>query len=239
VIVFGMAAVQYQRQPALMRCLILAIPLQFAVIALHQTRFPRFLLLTVVLLCLAAAGEVGRWFAGSARGRLAGSLLAPLVVVCGVMAAREAVTEARFRTIAFENYTDNGALRAALDAIRDELNAEERLAIVGQGNELSPGLFRWELGPPSGVPCFPFEIGGARGVALGLATRVLLLQPLGPDAGSPLDVTSYYLAQRRAVEERIDHGELVLRRDIPLTDMRVALRIYDRASQTDPKASCQ
>lgn len=238
VIVFGVAAVQYRRQPALMRCLILAVPLQFAVIALHQTRFPRFLLLTVVLLCLAAAGEVGRWFAGSRRGRLAGSLLAPIVVVCGVMAAREAVTQARFRTIAFENYTDNGALVAALDAIRAGLNAGDRLAIVGQSNELSPGLFRWELGPPSGVACFPFEIGGARGVALGLATRVLLLAPLGPDVEGPLDLTSYYLAQRRAVEERIGRGDLTLRRDIPLPDMRVVLRIYDRTSRTGPKASC-
>jgi len=234
----GVAAVQYRRQPPLMRWLILAIPLQFAAIAVHQTRFPRFLLLTVVLLCLAASSEVGRWFAGPGRGRLAGCLLAPVVVAGGVLAARVVVTEERFRAVAFENYTDSETLRGALDSIRAGLNADDRLAIVGQSNELSPALFRWELGPPSGTSCFPFELGGARRLDLALATRVLLLAPLGSDF-APLDVTSYYLAQRRAVLDRVDRGEFVLRREIPVTDMRVTLQLYDRTSVPDRKAACQ
>jgi hypothetical protein len=238
VVAFGVATVRYRKQPPLMQWLILAVPLQFAAIALHHTRFPRFLLLTVVLLCLVASSEVGRWFMGSGRGRLAASLLAPLVVAFGVVAARDVVTQARFRTYAFENYTDNQALRAALDSIRAELNAGDRLAIVGQSNELSAGLFRWELGPPSGVPCFPFEVGGANRGALPLATRVLLLAPLGSDF-APLDVTSYYLNQRSAVLQRVDRGELVFRREVPLPDMKVALRLYDRTSRSDPKAECR
>jgi hypothetical protein len=235
---FAAATVRYRQQRPLMQWLILAIPLQFAVIAIHQTRFPRFLLLTVVLLCLVAASEAGRWFAGVRRGRVAASLLAPLVLVSGAIAAREVVTQARFQAVAFENYTDNETLRAALDSIRVELNAADRLAVVGQGNWLSPALFRWELGPPSGVPCFPFEIGGARGTDLRLATRVLLITPLDPDA-APLDVTGYSLSQRAAVLERVDRGELVFRREMPLPDIHVALRLYDRGPTSEPKASCQ
>jgi hypothetical protein len=234
---FSVAMVRYRHQPPLMQWLILAVPLQFAVIAIHQTRFPRFLLLTVVLLCLVAASEVGQWFSGSGRRRAAAGLLAPLVLVSGVATAREVMTEDRFRAVAFENYTDNEALRAALDSIRAELTAADRLAIVGQGNWLSPALFRWELGPPSGLPCFPFEVGGARGTDLTLATRVLLIAPLGSDV-APLDVTSYYLAQRRAVMERVERGDLVLRREVPLPEMHVGLRLYDRVSQSDPKAPC-
>ncbi|MCX6544639.1 MAG: hypothetical protein NTV05_09525 [Acidobacteria bacterium] len=238
VVAFGVATVRYRRQPPLMQLLIVAVPLQFAAIAFHHTRFPRFLLLMVVLLCLAAASEVGRWFMGSGRGRLAASLLAPLVVAVGVLAARDVVTQERFRAYAFENYTDNETLRAALDSIRAELNAGDRLAIVGHSNELSPGLFRWELGPPSGVPCFPFEVGGANGVALPLATRVLLLAPLDPGF-APLDVTSYYPAQRSAVLERVDRGELVFRREVPLPDTHIALWLYDRPSTSEPKAACR
>ena len=235
---FCVATMRYRRQPPLMQWLILAVPLQFAVIAIHQTRFPRFLLLTVVLLCLVAAGEVGRWFAGSGRGRAAATLLAPLVLVSGVIAAREVVTQARFRAVAFENYSDNESLRTALDSIRAELNAADRLAIVGQGNWLSPALFRWELGSPSGAPCFPFEVGGARGTDLALATRVLLITPIDP-ALAPLDVTSSYLAQRRAVLERVDRGDLVFRRELPLPDIHVTLRLYDRRSASEPTAPCQ
>src|SRR4051812_11941381 len=104
------AAVRYRQQPPLMRWLILAIPLQFAAIALHQTRFPRFLLLTVVLLCVAAASEVGGWFARFGWGRVTGSLGAPIVLGLGIVAARTVVTQERFRNVAFENYTNNATL---------------------------------------------------------------------------------------------------------------------------------
>lgn len=238
VIAFSVAVVRYRRQPPLVQWLILAMPLQFAFIALHQTRFPRFLLLTVVLLCLVASSEVGRWFASARRGRLAGGLLAPLVLVAGVLAARDVVTHARFREIAFENYTDNESLRVALDSVRSDSRAGDRLAIVGESNELSPGLFRWELGPPSGTACYPFRLGGARGKDLGLATRVLLIEPLGPDVAS-LDVTGVYLSQRRAVIERVDSGGLILRREVPVPNMHVVFRIFESTPPRQPGAACQ
>jgi hypothetical protein len=234
---FLVAMARYRDQPPAMQWVILAIPLQFLAIALHQTRFPRFLLLTVVLLCLAAASEAGRWCGRSRGWRMAGAVLAVVVLIGGVLTARVVVNEARFRQIAFENYTDDQALRAALDSIRAELTVDDRLAIVGQGNELSPALLRWELGPPSGAACFPFEIGGARGVDLALASKVLLMTPV--DAGaSALDLTGYYVAQRQAVLDRLNRGDLALRREFRVPDMHVALRLYDRTS-SNRTAACE
>jgi len=235
---FLVAVVRYRRQPPVFRWIILAIPIQLAAIAVHQTRFPRFLLLTVVLLCLAAASEVGQWFGRSRGWRVAAWSFAPIVLVAGLITARNAVSEDRFRVVAFENYTDNEVLRAALDSIRTDLTADDRLAIVGQGNELSPALLRWELGPPSGAPCFPFEIGGARGVDLSLASRVLLMVPLAGGA-SALDLTSSYLSQRQAVEARIDRDEWTLRREFLLPDVHVALRVYDRKRPPARQARCE
>ena len=234
---FVVAAVRYADQPPAMQWIILATPLQLLAIAFHQTRFPRFLLLTVVLLCLAAASEAGRWCCRSRARRMTSGLLAVVVLIAGVSAARIVVTEARFQQIALENYTDNESLRAALDSIRADLTADVRLAIVGQGNELSPALMRWQLGPPSGAACFPFEIGGARGVDLALASRILLMMPV--DAVSALDLTSYYLAQRQAVLDGVDRGELALRRQFQVPDMHVALRLYDRTSPQDRTAACE
>jgi hypothetical protein len=234
---FVVAAIRYRRQPPWMRWLIVAIPLQSVAVALHQTRFPRFLLLTVVLLCLAASSEVGRWFASTPARRVAG-IVAAAILALGVVAARQVVGQEGFRRVAFENYTDNQTLRDAIDSIRADLDEDDRLAIVGQSNELSPALFRWELGPPAGVSCFPFEIGGARGVDLGLATRVLLLTPLGPEP-TRLDLTGFYLAQRQAVLERVERGDFHLAREIPLTDMNVAMRLYQRGARTRPAAPCQ
>ena len=235
--VFAIAASQYRRQPPLMKWLILAIPLQLAVVAIHQTRFPRFLLLTVVLLCVAVACETGRWFAGSKWRRIAGVVLAPAVLSAGVLVSKTVVTEERFRAVAFENYTDNSSLRAVFDSIRRELKPDDRLAIVGQSNELSPALFRWELGPPSGFPCSPFEIGGARGKDLGTATRVLLLMPMGSEPPL-LDITTFYLAQRQAVLDEVDRGELTIDREIPVPDRHLSVRLYHRTSAPGAPAPC-
>ena len=237
-VAFVVALARYRRQPPLTQLLVVAIPLQFAAIALHQTRFPRFLLLTVVLLCLAAAAEVGRLISGGSSGRIAASLLAPLLLGAGILAASRVVEQDRFTTVAFEHYTDSEPLRNALLSIRGSLKSNDRLAIVGQGNELSPGLFRLELGPPSGVACSPFELGGAARLDLALATRVLLLEPL--DAGSTtLDSTSYYLPQRQAVLARVESGEFTLQREFQLKDMHVALRMYERTSSPSRLAVCQ
>ncbi|MCR4374610.1 MAG: hypothetical protein NUW22_07150, partial [Acidobacteria bacterium] len=235
--VFAVAAMRYRRHAAPMQWLILTIPIQFAVIALHQTRFPRFLLLTVVLLCLVAASEVGRWCAASDRRRRAGSLLAPAVLAAGLVASNSVVTEERFRVVAFELYSDSEPLRSALSSIRTDLTPSDRLAVVGQRNDLSPALFRWELGPPSGVPCFPFELAGAQKLDLALATRVLLIEPDGPD--STLDDVSYYATQRHAVLERVARGELALRREFPVPDLRVNMKLYARTSPPEREARCR
>jgi hypothetical protein len=166
-------------------------------------------------------------------------LLAPMVLTSGVVAARHVVAEERFRVVAFEHYTDSEGLRSALDVIRGELTAEDRLLIVGQSNELSPALFRWELGPPSGVACFPFQIGGVGRLDPALATLVLLIGPLGSDF-DPIGVENYNPARVRGIREEVDRGSLVLRREFPIDDMHVALRLYRRLTpQPQRTAGCQ
>jgi hypothetical protein len=238
VVVFVIAAARYGRRSAWMQCLIIAVPVQFAATVFHQTRFPRFLLLTVVLLCLAAAGEIGYWSAGSKARRVASWILAPVILILGITAARIVVTEERFRLVAFDNYTDSGALRDALGTIRRELTPEDRLAIVGEGNDLSPALLRWELGPPAGVACAPFQIGGAGRLDPALATKVLLMEPFEGGSGS-LDMTEYYLAQRQAILERSAAGEFADGRDMQIDDMRVRFRLYRRVSPPERLVPCE
>jgi hypothetical protein len=234
---FGVAAARYRRQPALMQWLILAIPVQFAALVVHQTRFPRFLLLTVVLLCLAAASEVGRWFSVPGPRRVVAGMLAPLVLASGMLAAKRVVSEERFLAIAFEHYTFSQPLHVAVTTIRGELHADDRLLIVGHTDQLSPALFRWVLGPPSGVPCFPFQIGGAGRLHPALATRVLSIETPGSDF-APIGVANYDPARLREVREGIDRGDLVLRREMLLPDLHVALRLYDRSNPPQSRPEC-
>jgi hypothetical protein len=121
--------------------------------------------------------------------------------------------------------------------MRGDLTPDDRLVIIGEGNDVSPALFRWELGPASGVACAPFQVGGAARLDPGLATRVLLLEARGDSGG--FDVTDSYLAQRRTFLERVERGEFVLRRDMPIPDMHIAMQLYDRTSKPETLAECE
>jgi hypothetical protein len=103
---------------------------------------------------------------------------------------------------------------------------------------VSPALLRWQLGPPSGAPCVPFQVGGAGGIDPVLATRILLMLPTSSEA-TALDMTSYYLTQRQFVLDEVARDALVLRRELPLRDMHVALRLYDWTSTPHEKAPCR
>ncbi len=223
---FVVAAVRYRAQPALMKFLVVAVAFQAAVIALHQTRLPRFLLLTVVLLCLAAAGEVGRWLSALRGGVAIGAALAPAVLACGIAGTMRMVEEERFRALALEEYIDSPALREALGVIRRELSPDDRLLVIGETDVLSPALVRWQLGPPSGVPSLPHRIAGEGRLDPELATCVLLVA--SPGSMAPLSVGGFEPSRVRAVMEAIGRGDLIERHRFALTDLGVSLWFYVR-----------
>jgi hypothetical protein len=230
------AACRYRSQPPLMRLLVLAVPLQLVVVSLHQTRFPRFLLLTVVLGFLGAAAEAGRWFGRTKAGQAVAAAVALIAVAAAVVAGTRVVGQDRFRRLALdEHYTDSETLRRALESIRGELGPDDRLVLAGQTERVSPALLRWELGPPSGVPCFPFPIGGVDRLDLSQATRVLVVSS-PPDEPRPIDVSP---TRVQALAERIERGDLVLLRASSIPDVDVALRLYGRSWAGARRAPCR
>ncbi len=235
VAVFVFAAFRYRRQHPVMRVLLIAIPIQLAGIALHQTRAPRFLVPTMVLLCLAASYEAGAWIGGR---RLLAHILAAVIGAAGLAAVRVVTSQDRFHEIAFENYVDSASLCEALASIRADLHERDRLAIVGQGDAVSPALFRRELGPAAGVACTPFELGGAQGIDIARTNRVLLLEPASGESQT-LDRPDYYVAQRARVLDLAAQRTLIARRDIPLPDLGIVLRLYDRTVPPDKLAPCR
>jgi hypothetical protein len=237
--VFAVALVRYSRQPPLGRLLAVTVPIQGAALALHHTQFSRFLLPSVVLLCLAVACEIGRWIALTRHSGAASLLLAPAILAAGMLSARLVVEGPRFQTGAFENYTDDLVLREALDDIRESLRAGDRLLIAGEHNDISPSLLRWELGPPAGVACFPMPFAGAARVDPGLVTHVLGLAPLDSSVSLLLDTSSYSPARVRQLRDEIDRGDLVLAKEFAVRNSGVILRLYRRASPPKELAECR
>jgi hypothetical protein len=225
--IVAVAFVRYGRQPPLIRLLLLSAAVQGAALAIHHTKFPRFLLPTFVLLCLIAAAEMGAWLARRSI-RLAAMASAPFVIAAALLSATRITKEDPFRVIAFEHYIDSPALGAALTAIRTHLRGIDRLLFIGETEQISPALLRWHLGPPSGVACAPYPIGGERRLDPPRATRVLLIvRPDGPL--QPINSAHYNPARVEQVVESIRSGELHALEEIELPDLGVVMRLFGRA----------
>lgn len=231
---FVALVLRYRTQAPWMRLLLLAIPIQFAAIAVHQTRFPRFLLLTVVLLCLAAASQIGRWIAALVRGH-ASIVVASILFVIAAAVPAAIVRQDRFETVAFEHYTRSESLHAALRTIRSQLTDRDRLVIVGQSNQLSPALFRLAIGPPSGGHCFPFEIGGADRLDISAATHILLLTSVSEGGDDPI---VHNPSRLPGVLAAIERQEFTLRQRFAIPEARSDLALYARPTPPPAVPSC-
>jgi len=67
---------------------------------------------------------------------------------------------------------------------------------------------------------------------------VLLLTPIGSEPAI-LDITSYYLAQRQAVLDQVDRGQLRMYLEMPIPDRHLSLRIHHRTAVPSAPASCE
>jgi hypothetical protein len=190
----------------------------------HHTRFTRFLITPMLFVWIAAAAEIGAWT--RAAGRVAGALAAGAVTIYGAAAAHAVLAEDRFRQAAFENYTDSPALTAALDGVRAEAGATGPIAVLGRSDQVSPGLMRLRLGPPSGGRFFPVEVlRNADVPALLDAPFALLLAPGAPARTSP-EISSDYPRDAARLQPLIESGRFLLVRRYPVDDPSVQLELY-------------
>lgn len=212
------AAVRYRSQPPLIRLLIAIAALQFAMVAAHQTRDARFLLLAMPPFWIVGAHEIGTWL-GRQQPSLATT--AAVVTLCASVAGAHVVISAPpFRRLAVEHYVRSTALDDTLSAIRDMVPREGDVALIGRRDNVSPSLMKWQLGPPSGLRQFPQEITRETDLPrLDSAAMVVLIEPS--------EVSTIHATER--VMAHVDAGTLVPTRTFPVADIGVSIRVFLRA----------
>ena len=140
---------------------------------------------------------------------------------------REIVKVEPFLGVAFNNYVHSPTLLAAFTSVREAIGDNDRVAVLGESEELSPSLFRWQLGPPSGLKHFPIEVGTGTLDRLDQATRVVLIVPASPELAPP-DLVSRYPVHASALQQRVDRGDFSFEREVPMNDPHVSFRLYRR-----------
>lgn len=222
---FVWAVVTYTSRPPLARLLLLAALLEFALVTVHPTRDPRFLAHSMLALWLASALEIGAWL--SRTGMATSSVVTLSMGVVAIAGVGSVLDGAAFARLSVEHYVESAALREAWRTIRAGLGPDGRAAVLGRRDAVSPGLVRWELGPPSGQAAFPTEIQRVADVpALEQADAVVLVAP--HDEATPSTVESAELARDEArLRPALTAGRLRLTRELPVRDAGITLRVYE------------
>ncbi|MGE3471910.1 MAG: hypothetical protein AB7O28_16275, partial [Vicinamibacterales bacterium] len=222
---FVLALAGWRSSTPLVRLLVLSALVQFALVTLHPTRDPRFVLLALPPFWLASAAALGRltarWRTGTAVA-LAGGIGA--VALAG---AGRAVESPAFERRAFEHYVDSPALAAAFEAIR-AASAPSPLMIVGRLETASPGLLGWQLGPPTGAAAFPREVLRDQDErALASAPFVLYAAPLVEVTWPPGNAAENARATAR-VRRLVAAGTHAVVHEFRVADAGLSLTLYRR-----------
>jgi hypothetical protein len=223
---FVAATLRFRMQPPLVRLLILAAVLQFIMVSLHQTRDPRFVLLAMPAWWLASAGELAHWVARVHRW--APPVVIAAVAIATAAGADQAVRGATFERIAFGNYVSSPRLVDAFTAIRHAVGRDARTAVLGRRDAISPGLVRWQLGPPGGAAEFPLEVLGIADRAhLDTADAVILIAPIDTTLARPAESRDYARDMDR-LRPFLQAGAFAMAAEYPVADLNARLTLYRR-----------
>jgi hypothetical protein len=221
------AIATWRSQTSLMRLCVLAAIVEFAMVAAHPTRDPRFLATALLPLWLASSGGLGAWIERAGRA----ASIAAAVVVVGVVVAlsRAVVAGAPFQRLAFEHYVESGELREAL-ADLGRLTASHEVAVLGRSDALSPALFRWYLGPPAGHAAFPVEVYRVADEPwLDRVDMVVLAAPLDDRTG-PDELRGPHARHTAWLEPRLRRGALVEEHQWEIRDLGARLILFRRST---------
>jgi hypothetical protein len=223
---FVAAAVRRRAQPPLVRLLIIAAVLQLAMVSLHHTRDARFVLLAMPAWWLVSAGELAYWL--TRVHRWAPPVVMAAVAIATAVGAEHAVRGSTFERIAFGNYVSSPRLVDAFTAIRHAVGRDSRTAVLGRRDAISPGLVRWQLGPPGGAAEFPLEVLGIADLAhLDTADAVLLIAPIDATLARPAESRDYARDMDR-LRPYLHVGTFEMAAEYHVVDLNARLTLYQR-----------
>lgn len=216
---FITAVVRFRHQDALVRLMILTALLQMAMVTMHHTRDPRFLLLAMPPLWLVSASELGAWL--TPRQPATARVLSLAVVMVALVTSDAVTAGGGFRRAAFANYVNSPALADAFAAIRTATRPGDRTAVIGRSDVVSPALVRWQLGPAGGGGRVPDEVARESDLpSVTTAEWVVLIEP----SETPM------ASAQRVVSDLTRAGVLVSSRTYPIADLGVTLRVLRGAA---------
>jgi hypothetical protein len=223
-LIYLISVVRYKRQDTFTKWLILIPPIHILLAALHPLKHPRYIFLSLIPLILVIALELNHWFSQHLILKYTAGALSILIVCAGFISFHGILQTRPFKHTALGTYTQNARLNEALAWLRRHINAEDRLAILGKCDSLSPALFEWQLGPPRKYKYFIGVVGPKRYPELQKASHICLIVPTAKH--SDPEILQQYNAHFNQVNSLLQHNRVVYIDEFEIDSLKLTFRLY-------------
>src|SRR5262249_12257695 len=185
---------------------------------------PRFLFLLPVTLWLVICMEIQYWLQKNIIVGYVSIVLSLLVLYFGLTFSKNTMQDTRFKQFAFEQYTDNSQFNDSFQWLRNSINKEDRVAILGKSDRLSPSLFYWNIGPPKGYLHYIGTVNPKQYFLLKKTDYIVIISP--NNKNSDYEITQTYQTHSDYIRYLLDNNSVVYSDEFNIDSANLTFRLY-------------
>lgn len=223
--IYGVGIIRFKKQQDFTKWLILVSLTQVFCTALHPYKQARFVFLALIPIWFIIAMESEYWIGLlNMRRKFISIILSAAVFYLGFSSFKNIIQSEPFRRIALGSYTRNAQLNQAFDWLRGNVRRQDRLAILGKSDALSPALFEWQVGRPRRYFDFIGSIDPDKFYKLNKATHICLIIPT-TDRSDP-EILQSFKAHSSKMQSLLESNRIEFLNEFPLKNMKLVLCLY-------------
>ena len=223
-IIYFISITRYKHQEDYKKWLILTSFLQILMIISHHQKQSRFLFLLPVTLWLVICMEIQHLLQKNTIVRYVSIVLSLFVLYCCLAFSTNTMQDARFKKFAFEQYTNNNQFNDGFQWIRNSINKESSVAILGKSDRLSPSLFYWNIGPPKGYLHYIGTVNPKQYYLLEKIDYIVIITP--NDKNSDYEITQTYQTHSDYIRYLLDNNSVVYSDEFNIDSANLTFRLY-------------
>ena len=224
IIIYFISIMRYKHQEDYKKWLILTSFLQILMIISHHQKQSRFIFLFPVTLWLVICMEIQYWLQKNDVSRYISIVLSLLILYCCFTFSKNAMQDTKFKKFAFEQYTDNQQVKDSFQWIRNSINKNYSIAILGKSDSLSPSLFYWNIGPPKGYLHYVGTVNPKQYYLLNKVDYIAIIIP--NNKNSDYEITQTYQTHADYIRRLLDNNSVAYFDEFNIDSVNLTFRLY-------------
>ena len=226
---FLLAVIRFAKQPVFMKLLLATATLELLMAFTHHLKESRFLFSAMLPFWIASSSEFGYWLSKLLKKNASQHLLAFAIIIASVLMFHSTMKSDAFIDLSRWQYHENSVYSKGFSWIKNHLQKDSRLAVLGKADWLSPQLFEWKLGKPAGYSDFIGKVEPEEHGWLTEATHMLLIAPTGTPSNP--EIVAQYDIHKRKVDELVATNSFALIEKFDIKNENLSFWLYKQKSR--------